>query len=1142
MNNFKLDQDFLKKLDSIQIKEVYAKVIALNDNDETLETIEGRVTQGTVNIDGASSVRRTCSLTLVAQELNIHQFYWGLHTKFRLAIGVRNEIDIKYPEVIWFDQGIFIISNFMTAQNMANYTITIQGKDKMSKLNGEMGGVITSLSWDFGSAQVTDRYGNITKEKILIRDIITSAVHQFANEPFYNIIVNDLEDTGLELLEYRGKNPFYLIINEDSQEPVNMTLDGNLNLYLEDGTSVLIKDIPEFNPLFDLEKNGIITGYSKVYMSLTDKTLYSVAKLEYGMTAGYRITDLTYAGDLILNVGETITSLLDKIVQMLGDFEYFYDIDGRFIFQKKKTFYNSSWNNIVNNIEEEYVENTAYTSAISYSFEDGLLIASYQNNPNFANIKNDFSVWGKKKSTTGKELPVHMRYAIDKKPFLYVNYNGVLYTSLGLSDLATFVGTYRNEEVQFYSKKKNPKGLSEDWWDIFDWAEYYKNNTGEYPNEVMGTYLRNDGVQFTEKEMYTMFPKGGQTVDAFITMPIYIFEVEADGTLGNTSHGTNCGAHKYEDYFLGRLKARGATAYIYKPEMPIEAQSDYDKVITDLDWREIIYQMAIDYNAYHLREDFYIKMAKQNYGLYINNKTGYEQYYVDLVEFWRQLYYPAHELKESYESVYLTRNTYYSSPEIYYYATPNYIPAFDKDKNKLEPYHSTMTYFSYQYDESKDAEILMPVESIDKFEYEENKEKYYYIDPQTPDLIENCIIVEPYRLSGTGYYSADGILLQNAVSKQSYESSPESYYVLTDTEYLPCASIAPYYKNNLYYRLDENGKYVLMTEMDDESYDVAPYELYTKKYEYYQCQPEDEFNKDTYYYIKVNNSVLDTISYSRVKAITEEVFNNNKSMYYIRNDTATYVNCVEILRKFIPEGIYAIQGVDENLNIIYTPVPTYKTEQEYLEQAKYGNLYYLNNKVQPGKHPVDYSAKLQFYAKKESEFYETGWAKHIYNSPESLVFWFDFLDEDSELQKYGCYAIGNRPKAINDNQVKAIYFRETPTVIFVYESEASTADTTKLGYTYLYLPSSMENLFSVSAQGKSAKSVVDQLIYKHVCGANNITISAKPIYHLEPNTRIFVRNEESGIEGEYIITRYSINLGNSGNISITASKAVDRLY
>ena len=65
---------------------------------------------------------------------------------------------------------------------------------------------------------------------------------------------------------------------------------------------------------------------------------YRVAKIEYGEDIGYRLTDLIYNGDLITSLGESFSSVLDKIKTMLGDFEYFYDIDGRFVFQRKKNF------------------------------------------------------------------------------------------------------------------------------------------------------------------------------------------------------------------------------------------------------------------------------------------------------------------------------------------------------------------------------------------------------------------------------------------------------------------------------------------------------------------------------------------------------------------------------------------------------------------------------------------------------------------------------------------------------------------------------------------------------------------------------------------------------------------------------------
>ena len=38
--------------------------------------------------------------------------------------------------------------------------------------------------------------------------------------------------------------------------------------------------------------------------------------------------------------------------------------------------------------------------------------------------------------------------------------------------------------------------------------------------------------------------------------------------------------------------------------------------------------------------------------------------------------------------------------------------------------------------------------------------------------------------------------------------------------------------------------------------------------------------------------------------------------------------------------------------------------------------------------------------------------------------------DDGELAQYSVHAVGDRPKSVNDDNVKAIYYRDTPTVIF----------------------------------------------------------------------------------------------------------------
>ena len=96
------DSEFLVKLDRNHAKETYGRITALSWDEDPLEYIEGQITAGTINIDGMSALRRTCNLTLVARDININNYYWGLNTKFKLEVGIKNIVDDKYPEIIWF--------------------------------------------------------------------------------------------------------------------------------------------------------------------------------------------------------------------------------------------------------------------------------------------------------------------------------------------------------------------------------------------------------------------------------------------------------------------------------------------------------------------------------------------------------------------------------------------------------------------------------------------------------------------------------------------------------------------------------------------------------------------------------------------------------------------------------------------------------------------------------------------------------------------------------------------------------------------------------------------------------------------------------------------------------------------------------
>jgi hypothetical protein len=76
----------------------------------------------------------------------------------------------------------------------------------MCLLNGDIAGSLPS-SIDFGTIEYHDLVTDtITKTQVPLKTIIYEAVHNYGNELAENIIINDLDDLGLELLEYRNEN------------------------------------------------------------------------------------------------------------------------------------------------------------------------------------------------------------------------------------------------------------------------------------------------------------------------------------------------------------------------------------------------------------------------------------------------------------------------------------------------------------------------------------------------------------------------------------------------------------------------------------------------------------------------------------------------------------------------------------------------------------------------------------------------------------------------------------------------------------------------------------------------------------------------------------------------------------------------
>ena len=67
-SEFLQDSVFLTELDKHRVKEEYIRITLLSWNEDPIKTIEGQVINGSLTIDGSSSVRRAGNLTFFAEE------------------------------------------------------------------------------------------------------------------------------------------------------------------------------------------------------------------------------------------------------------------------------------------------------------------------------------------------------------------------------------------------------------------------------------------------------------------------------------------------------------------------------------------------------------------------------------------------------------------------------------------------------------------------------------------------------------------------------------------------------------------------------------------------------------------------------------------------------------------------------------------------------------------------------------------------------------------------------------------------------------------------------------------------------------------------------------------------------------------
>lgn len=385
------DPSFLKTIDEELVKEQYIKIILLNfATEKPIQEIQGRVKNGSYNLNGKSSCRRTAQFSMIADEdgdITNASNLISINKKVNIEIGYLNTTDkyTQYP-IIWFPLGCYIITEAQVNRGKENITISVNLKDKMVMLNGECGGTLPAAA-TLSEYDIVNGQGLYETKKLTMVQLIKEIVNHYGNVPLSKIFVNDLDTRVKQVMMWAADVPLYL--------------------FGTDATSYR----------YSLDDDPLVPA--------SEKKIF-----KYGDDVGFIYTDFTYPGQLNAGAGETVCGVLDKIVSVLGNFEYFFDLEGNFIFQEIKNNLNTSQATVElgKTINSDYLIDLSHGTS-EYDFSDSKIVATFSNNPHFNNVKNDYMVWGMRKDAAGKSYPIRYHLAIDQKPVVEDSYYTVyIYT------------------------------------------------------------------------------------------------------------------------------------------------------------------------------------------------------------------------------------------------------------------------------------------------------------------------------------------------------------------------------------------------------------------------------------------------------------------------------------------------------------------------------------------------------------------------------------------------------------------------------------------------------------------------------------------------------------------------------------------
>ena len=1161
------DSDFLEKINSDRQQTQYVKITLLDWEENPIEEIQGLTTGGSINLNGDSAVRRTCNLSMYVYKENYMRItdpnnMISINKKVFLEVGLKNNTD-KYTDydIIWQPQGIYVITACGTSHSTSGITLNINLQDKMCLLNGTCGGVLPS-SIQFDRYDTIDESGAYVTLRPTIVQIIRELVNHWGNEQLGKIIIKDIDERIKCAMRWVGDTPIYA--------------------YSDEGQ----------------------------YHMTTNKSIaeqYAYTEYNWGEDVGYIFTDFTYPGDLIANPGDTICTILDKIKATLGNYEYFYDVDGNFHFQEIKNYLNitQATTDLNNMHNEQYLVDISKGQNV-YNFKDSTLFTNYSNSPNYSNIKNDYVVWGIRQNTEGIKVPIRYHLAIDTKPQTGNIYNVFFYDDPddGL--------TKAKVPIEFVNKSHFPTKGAE--------GCFYMDKTSsiiyKWDSEIEDFVIVSGG----EIEPYSTkseFPQTGEQGVVYVdnsTAKTYNWgldktsehfrEVQEElDELSTTYYADLQGIHsdiENTDDTISSLQ--NSLVEVNNTITPIEqniakttnekneaerqkqrnldeADALQDQYDEDLEQKPIVEAEIADLND-ELAELIDLNKATVN-GELIDVTNAENANILSIKVYGKTTQRTTPSMTRPIQvfpltgsiSITASTRTGLENTLYYYLGSGNFALADDYiedgiltnnyGKYTLLGYENwivtttTSDYIEFSYD----APIEAGVSATTYSSYFPNTEDCRI------DVTGTMISVRVPRSMNITTKEEFNNWIINSLTQ--FAIPVEVYYKLATSKETEIASVGilKTYNPETIVSNDISSQIELTYMTNTYSQEIADVEAELRVQE----KKLRTINKEIAELPDTIQTHLDI-----AQQLTGDIMVMEQNLTRLNNQLAP----LEARRAEIVEAITAQEGYkDDYINqenvLTYDYNEDYAaiaaTQYEYVETSLIAmdkvqttdwrsELYLQGAAAEPlgvssnyyypelaAEWPKIYDMKKNHYLDTQGNIIYTGGFKdEILANPSNMDYFLDFIDSDAAISQFNVNAIGRRSMVESNDGFNCVFEPVIPDYVIIESEQGEDTrrkreECEKKGQAFIQVEPAIFNTLATGGASNGCFEEVKMLLYNYTGYNEQINLSMIPLYYLEPNIRIGVRDIEADISGDFIIKTISLPLDVGSTMSVSATRAIEKL-